>query len=404
VGSPSFWDRPVWVLIVITGVQVICSAAILLVPSLAPRIAADFGIATGLVGVQVSVLYGVAMLTSMQAGAISRRFGPCRSSQVAMLMVIGGSLCALLRSPWGLVVATVLLGIAYGLTNPAASQLLARYTTLGNRNLVYSLKQTGVPLGGVLAALGGPPLAQSFGWRAGFVAMGALALGTLLLLQLPRANWDQARDRAARISGFGSLGVLRRCAPVFWLGATGFLFAAAQLSLISFAVAFMVEDLAMTLVTAGIIMSLIHVAGTLGRVGWGALADRLRHGIGVLNGLAVSMAVIFTALATLGNLVPVSLVVGLLVVAGGTAIAWNGVYLAEVARRAPAAEVSDATAGVLVLTYMGVLAGPALFSLLLALTGRYSAGFLLPAVTAGLGLITLALCARAIRADGSAPA
>lgn len=400
---PGLWDRPAWVLAIITWVQVVCSAAIFLVPTLAPQIAADLALATGLVGVQVSLLYGVAMLTSMQAGALSRRFGPCRASQLAMALVLIGSLCALFTSPIGLLVATLLLGVSYGLTNPAASQLLARYTTLENRNLVYSLKQTGVPLGGVLVALGGPPLAQWAGWRAGFVAMAVFAGATLLVLQLPRSNWDRARERAARINGFGSLGVLRRCRPVFWLGATGFLFAAAQLSLISFAVAFMVEDLAMTLVTAGIIMSIIHVAGTLGRIGWGALADRLHHGVAVLNGLAILMAVIFASLALLGTVVPVWLVVGLLVAGGGTAIAWNGVYLAEVARRAPATEVSDATAGVLVLTYMGVLAGPAVFSLLLGLTGRYAVGFLLPAVTAALGLVTLALCARAIRRAGAPP-
>ncbi len=116
----------------------------------------------------------------------------------------------------------------------------------------------------------------------------------------------------------GSLGVLRRYRAMRWLGATGFCLSAAQLSLLSFAVA------------------------------------------------------------------------------------WNGVYLGEVARRCDPGEVGEATAAVLVLTYMGVLVGPALFSLIVWLTGSYSVGFLLPMVTGALAVFCLLNCERSDAAPRAA--
>ena len=377
-----------------TWVQALCSAAMLLVPTLAPQIAGSFGIAAGLVGLQVSLLYGFAMVTSTQAGGMVRRHGACRSSQYAMLLVAAGCGIALLGTPWALAITTVLLGISYGMTNPAAAVLLTRYTPSRYRNVVYSIKQTGVPLGGIIAGLMAPPLAQIWSWEAAFLVIALAALVTTLALQIPRVRWDADRDPTARVRGLGSLTVLFRRREIRWLGLGGFCMAAVQLSLLSFAVAFMVEDLLIGLVLAGIILSFVHAAGVIGRILWGAVADRLGRSIPVLYGLAVSMGLLFVAIAMLSTDSPLWLVVTLLLAAGGTAIAWNGVFLAEVARRSALSEVSESTAAVLVLVYMGVLAGPAMVSGVLALTGSYSTAFMLPAAFAAAALVCLWICTR----------
>lgn len=117
-----------WVLAATTWVQVLCSGGMLLVPTLAPQIAAAFGVATNLVGLQVSLLYGVAMLASLQSAVVARRLGGCRASQLAMALVMAGCLMALLGTPLALLATTLLLGLAYGLTSPAAAELLTRFT------------------------------------------------------------------------------------------------------------------------------------------------------------------------------------------------------------------------------------------------------------------------------------
>lgn len=397
----AFWDRPAVVLAATTWVQVLCSGAMLLAPTLAPSIAAQFDVATGLIGLQVSLLYAAAMLTSTQAGVIARRLGPCQTSRLALLLVMLGCLAVLPAHPLGLLLATAVLGAAYGLTNPAASHLLARYTTSSNRNRVFSIKQTGVPLGGMLVGLTAPKLSTLSDWRLPFLVFAVLALVTLAVLRIPRGLWDRGREPGLAFGRAGSLGLLLREPAVFWLGCMGFCLAAAQLSLMTFAVAYMVESLTLTLVAAGLMMSLIHGTGVIGRVGWGWLADRLRNGMAVL--IALSAVMVF-GFGLLTQALPIPAALLLLLLVGVTAIGWNGVYMAEVARRSQRSAVAEATAGVLVLTYLGVLTGPALFSLVVTVTDRYAPGFLVPTGFAVGAVISLLICRRIGRRPGRATA
>jgi hypothetical protein len=60
---------------------------------------------------------------------------------------------------------------------------------------------------------------------------------------------------------------------------------------------------------------------------------------------------------------------------GMTAIGWNGVQLAEVARSAPAGQEGAITGASGFITFGGVLVGPPVFALVSALTGGYRTGF-----------------------------
>jgi MFS family permease len=79
-------------------------------------------------------------------------------------------------------------------------------------------------------------------------------------------------------------------------------------------------------------------------------------------------------------------VAGVLFVFGASAIGWNGVYLAEVARQSPPGMAGIATAGTLAITFLGNVLGPPLFGGIAGVFGTYRAGFIALAVP-------LALCA-----------
>ena len=68
---------------------------------------------------------------------------------------------------------------------------------------------------------------------------------------------------------------------------------------------------------------------------------------------------------------------------GGTAIGWNGVQLAEVARNAPADEVGAITGAAGFITFGGVVVRTADVRAVSALTGGYRTGF---AVFGGLSI------------------
>jgi predicted MFS family arabinose efflux permease len=378
-----------------TLVQAFSSAAMLLVPTLAPQLARSLDIPVALAGLQMSALYGVAMLVSAQAGAWVQGHGGCRISQYAMLLVVLGCLTIAGSSPLLLLLGTAALGFSYGLTNPAAAHLLTRFTTPARRNLVFSIKQTGVPLGGMIAGVCAPPVAYWLGWQAAFVGL-ALMAGLLALgLQGWRSAWDDDRRPGRRARRFSSLYVLRHSRPTLWLGLMGCFLAAGQLSLLTYLVVFMVEELSIALVAAGLVMSAVHLSGVCGRIAWGAVADRVGSSIAVLSALALSMAGLFIATALIDADWPRWLVVAIFCALGATAVGWNGVYLAAVAQRNPPDAVSDATGAVLALTYLGVLMGPSLFALVLSASGSFGLSFLLPAFFAALALVCLALCRRA---------
>jgi MFS family permease len=73
------------------------------------------------------------------------------------------------------------------------------------------------------------------------------------------------------------------------------------------------------------------------------------------------------------------------------ATSWNGIYLAEIARVAPAGRVGDATSGASILTFIGYVLGPACLGLLVAYTDSYRLAFV---VMAALPAASVALLRR----------
>ena len=67
-------------------------------------------------------------------------------------------------------------------------------------------------------------------------------------------------------------------------------------------------------------------------------------------------------------------------------MSWNGVYLTEVARLAPEGRVGEATAASTLLTFLGYVAAPAAFTVMIPLLGGYGRCFaalaLLPLIAA----------------------
>ena len=76
---------------------------------------------------------------------------------------------------------------------------------------------------------------------------------------------------------------------------------------------------------------------------------------------------------------------------GVTAIGWNGVQLAEVARHSPRGHAGAVTGAAGFISFSGVVAGPPVFALMATSTGSYATGFGL------MGLASLACGARLLR-------
>ena len=373
-----------WIPLVITlTIQAMVAMALLTLPVMAPKVAQSLGVSASLAGVYVSIVYAGAMFASLAAGTAVKRFGAIRISQMGLLLcALGLALCAI-ESLWAMALGAVLIGLGYGPITPASSHLLARTTSPERMSLVFSVKQTGVPLGGVLAGAFVPSAAVLLGWQGALLAAAAANVLCALLAQPLCANLDKDRDPSQPLV-LGSLAqpirlVLKHPA-LRMLAACSFVFSMAQLSLTTYLVTYLHEALAYTLIAAGAVLSIAQAGGIVGRVMWGWVADRWMGARNMLAALAVVMSLAAIATALLSTQTPTVLIMAVLVVFGASAIGWNGVYLAEVARQAPAGLASVATGGTLAITFFGVVLGPPVFGALVELFGNYRASFALLAV------------------------
>ena len=380
--------------------QTIISMAALTLPVLAPALAQVLDVDASTIGYQVSMVYAGAMTSAAVGGEVVARLGACRATQCALGLVGVAMLFAMVSHLAALAAASILLGFGYGASNPAGAHLLTRFTPASSRNLIFSLKQTGVPLGGMAAALVAPSIAHEFGWRAALGVVAVLAMAMLMLLQPVRARWDDDHDGSKRPKSPQVLPDRRRGAlggitfvwarrDLRYLSLMALCFAGVQLCLMTFAVTFLVKEAHYTLVKAGVLLSAVQFAGAAGRIGWGWIADRLRASRATLVVLGGLMLLATLAMTQVDERWPTIATAVVFVAMGVTAIGWNGVFLAEVARLAPDGEASTATGGALFFTFGGVLIGPSLFTAVYSQVGSYAWTFAVAAVLVMAGVIFL---------------
>lgn len=392
------------VLIATLTVQALVSMCMLTLPVVGPSVAQAVGLDPAFLGLYVATAFMAAMAASLLSGGAVRRFGAIRCSQAGVLLCSAGlALCAV-GTVAAVAAGAILIGLGYGPITPASSHLLVKSTPPHRMSFVFSLKQTGVPLGGALAGMIVPGLSTLLGWQHAFLAVSLAGLLCALAIQPLCASLDADRDPARRVSfGSGLTGPLKLVFShrgLTVLAGVSFLFSIAQLSLTTYMVTFLFEDLAISLVAAGAILAVSQAAGVAGRLAWGYLADRYLGSIRMLSVLSLMIAVCALITPFLGVLGSEWLIWLVLAVFGSSAIGWNGVYLAEVARQAPQGQASVATAGTLSMTFFGVVVGPPVFGVLASAFNSYGAAYaalLVPALVC----LTLLLRNRALFRAGS---
>ncbi|MBI3041996.1 MAG: MFS transporter [Betaproteobacteria bacterium] len=368
--------------------QTFGTLATMTLPAVAPKVAATYGISASLIGYQISLLAAF-MLVSLTFGSrLSARWGACRVTQYALLLLAAGCLTATLPHVVFVFASAVVLGLGYGLLSPPSSQLLARFTPLARRNLIFSLKQTGVPLGGILAAAITPAVALSLGWQWALAGSALVLCGLVGLMQRARPHWDDDRDPAAKvaISPFAGIAIVWNQLALRLLSVSGGCFVVVQVCLQTFTVVLFVEQIGIGLITAGIVLTASQVGGVFGRVFWGWLADVTRSCFGVLSVLAGVMLATCLLVLALKPAWPIAVACALFFVLGSTASGWNGAFLAEVARLAPRREIPAATGGSLFVVNVGKMIGPIAFTNAYLLSGSYTLVFGLLALPAAIGL------------------
>ena len=253
-------------------------------------------------------------------------------------------------------------------------------------------KQTAVPAGVLICGFLGPAMAGALGWRGAMLATAASCVVGAAMLQPLRARFDDDRipARRFRLSDFRStVASVLEASDLRGLSFACFAFNGVQSVFTAYFVTYLAA-LGYELAAAGLLFSLVVAVAVPCRILWGWLGSFHIPPRLVMAGLALGMAGSVAATGLFSAAWPMAAMAMVGAMLSATAMSWHGILLSETARLAPAGKVGAVTGGVLSFGQIGALVGPFAFSLLLSLTGGYSAGWALcaiPALWVGVNLL-----------------
>ena len=249
----------------------------------------------------------------------------------------------------------VLIGLAYAITNPAASALLTTIQT-NRTNLVFSIKQSGVPFGAAVSMIWGINATDNSGlWVA--LPIGALIA---LILTCPKTTEKIIISPAAGVFSLWKDPFLSRLLIV------GMTYGAVQMIVLG-SFPSLIESGYVSSATGFLALSIGNALGLVGRVFWGLIADRLESSEKTLAIIGLTTCILVGLLLLLPGLAPI-----VFLLAGFVAVGWNGVFHAAIRLRLHDA-TSSVTATVMAYLFASGLLGQLIFSGALDNTGAITA-------------------------------
>lgn len=240
-----------------------------LVGALAVQLRADLGMSLAGIGLATATLFAVSGSLARVLGALVQRLGSRRGMTLAgslsTLSLVGVGLAP---SPPALLAALVVGGVGNAVAQPAANLRLSELVREGRLGLAFGVKQSAIPVATLLGGLAVPGIALVVGWRWALAA--AAVLGVIVVVTASLYG-RTARPQPLGEDDVTDRGLPRRGLLVLTIGAG--LGAAASTSLGIFLVD---SGVAAGLApgTSGLLFAGCSLLGLIGRIGFGALADR----------------------------------------------------------------------------------------------------------------------------------
>jgi len=376
------------------AIQVMISLSVLSLGVMMPVIAQDLAIDPKLVGVFTALIYGVATVVALAAAAPIVRIGAVRVCQGALLMAAVGLALNSLALVTATVAAVLFIGVAQGPINPASAHILAQRVPREYFGMVFSVKQTGTPVGFALAGLVFPALMQVAGWRgASLIAAGALVLAAIVVEPLrPRLDVLAVEGRASR-SIWQSIRFVMRHPQLRVLGWSAFVFVVAQHTFTFYLVTYLYEHCGMSVARAGFLLFLSQSVGAGVRLVSGGAGDRIPRML-LLGWTGIGMTVGCIATGLLQPDTPFWLIALVVIGYGSVVISWNGTSQAEFAHLSPPGEAAAVAAVQTALAFSGAVFGPPIFALIASVVSYRAAFLAVAACVLAVGIWQIAVARR----------
>jgi sugar phosphate permease len=292
---------------------------------LAPALRDRYDLALGELGVMLAVSGVGAMVTLLPWGLAADRLGERVTGSIGLTGSAGAlAAAAFARSFAWLVVFLTLAGAFGAATNSATGRAVMGWFGRRERGLALAVRQTAIPIGGVSAAVGLPPIVSAWGPREALLAIAAgaavSALGAAIVLREGPADPDEQ----------DSTDLLRhplRDRRIWRLSVGSSLLVWPQIAVLAFVVVFLEDARGFSTAGAAAVLAGVNVVGGVGRLASGRLSDRLGRRIAPLRAVAGATALALGAVAALTS-ANAWLLCPALVVGGGLAMSWNALSFA----------------------------------------------------------------------------
>ena len=354
-----------------TAAQTSYSAVLIGLPVVAPALRDHYGLSLVQLGVAFDSVWIGGMLTLLPWGLLADRVGERLVLSSGLGICAGALVGAAYASSFGMLFVLLgLAGAAGASVNAASGRAVMIWFPATERGLALGVRQTAIPLGGLVAALVLPAVSL----RAAFIVLAALSLaGALFGVAVIRER--EASDDVLEPRG---LGATLRDARLWLLCLGSSFYLVAQLAITAFVVLFLHDERGFSRGAAAGVLAGVQVLAAALRIGGGRWSDLVGSRLRPLRLVGVVSSVTLGVVAALLS-APTVLLVAAFIVAGGFAMAWNGLSFTAAAELAGRAR-SGAALGMqqTALAAMGAVVPPAFAAIVDASSWRV--GFAVAAV------------------------
>lgn len=381
------WRTRIGILLSAHAVGTMHSVAVL---ALAPVIRPDLGLSFAEFGLLMTAYSAGQVTGSVPAGAYVDRVGVGWGLVTASaILCTGGALLTQADGHTLAMLAMLVIGWGYSLTSPATARGVLEWFPPNRRATAIGVKQTGVPVGGVLAA-GTLALSAYLAWQtiiwgiiAATLANAAICL-TLVQRQKPRdSGKPNLFSEILKLARDRDLGALFFASSFFNTG---------QYNFFTYLTSFMREAAQASQEMASLTLGIAQAVSAAGRIGWGVLSDTAFRGRRkwLTVGVCSAAALFFVAMAVAGGSHIAFLGMGIAVLLGLT-IASYATLMQTMSIEAVPSENAGAALGFTSLgSHIGAMAGPPIFGAVIDATGRFTDGYLLTGAVVACGVLLFA--------------
>jgi MFS family permease len=339
-------------------------------PLLNGFVKSELHVTAALAGLAVSSFAFGKIFGSYASGVAADRLGERRVIVAGAAAVGVLAMCAS-AAPNGLLFPLLFLGgLASSTSTPAGGRLVLSAFPRNRRGLALSIRQCGIPAGGLVAAALLPWIAHHWNWRWGLFAAGVVTLVTVLpLASSPVEGGDLVMSVGDATKSVG------RDRNIVLLTLWSCLVVTGQYTILAFLALDLHQRIGLSLASASLLVALANGVGIAGRISWGVISDRaLARGrkplLLVLNAAGLLAAV---ALLVTPDSAPVAVFGLVAAFAGFALIGYQGLWITMLAELAGPRRVGASTGFAVTFVQASIALTPALYGLVADLSGSYRA-------------------------------